>query len=93
MADQKVEQFSLAEPLGVLTVEQKNAITEKVIFRKFNGTWLPEFKGDTISQRDVNIILRALNAGYRRYARLLYMNRRIQEAKKASDDAKIQQPA
>lgn len=67
------------EPLGTATKEVKIACKDKVLVRKIDGQWLPEFVGDNLTRADLNRIVQSLNAGYRSYQRLSNLQRRLAE--------------
>lgn len=78
------------EPLGSLTQDEKVKCTTKIHLRRIGdestGTWIPEFCGDIITRRDINLIIRSLTAGHRRWQSMFNLRRR----QKLSDETKVE---
>lgn len=78
------------EPLGSYPKEAKVGAEKKVYFRFIGGVWAPEFTGDTITHRDMNLILRSLQVGFRRYTQMANSKRRQFDAEaKAKAKAEV----
>lgn len=75
------------QPFGDVTPDAKNLCTEKVILRKINGQWLPEFFGQ-LSRIDFNRATSILRRGYGRYSRSFALRQRMAK----SEDEKVVSP-